>query len=264
MERICKLGFALAAPFLLLGCLLTPGKFVSSLDVARNGPFTFRYTGEIVLLTNKSLLDEMAPELTFSPRCQDEEGAERECSADEIAEQRRTFDEEQAARKQREAEERAQTAAVLGGLDPGNEATMDEFAARLQREEGWKKVTHRGGGIFDVDYEISGALDRDFVFPVFPRFDFIVPFVVVTRRDDGAVLVRGPGLGESGSAAASSPAAGMGGKMSRSEGIFTLVTDASVATNNSEEGPVGEGGRRRIEWRITPLNRTAPEALLRP
>ena len=52
--------------------------------------------------------------------------------------------------------------------------------------------------------------------------------------------------------------------MSRSEGVFTLVTDAEVATNNSEEGPASDGGKQRIEWRITPLNRTAPEALLRP
>lgn len=264
MERIFKLGLALAAPMLLLGCLLTPGKFGSSLDVAKTGAFTFRYTGEIVLLTNKSFLGEMVTEPEFTPRCEDEEGAERECSAEEVAEQRRTFDEEQEAREQREAKERAQMAAALGGLDPGNEATMDEFAARLQREVGWKTVIHRGAGVFDVDYEMSGTLDRDFLFPIFPRFDFVVPFVVVTRRDDGAILVRGPGLGESGSAAAGRPAAGMGNTMSRSEGVFTLVTDAEVATNNSEEGPESEGGKRRIEWRITPLNRTAPEALLRP
>lgn len=263
MGRIFRLGISLAAPVLLLGCLLTPGKFGSSLDVAKTGAFTFRYTGEIVLLTNKSFLGEMATEPEFTPRCQDDEGTQRECGAEETAEQRKSFDEEQAAREQREAKERAQMAAALGGLDPGNEATMDEFAARLQREVGWKTVTHRGGGVFDVDYEMSGTLERDFLFPIFPRFDFVVPFVVVTRRDDGAILVRGPGLGESGSAAGS-PAAGMGNNMSRSEGVFTLLTDAEVATNNSEEGPANVGGKQRIEWRITPLNRTAPEALLRP
>lgn len=264
MGRMFRLGICLAAPLLLLGCLLTPGKFASSLDVAKDGAFTFRYTGEIVLLTSKSVVGDLAYEPTFSPECEDDEGLERECGPEEIAGQRREFDEEKVQRDQREASERAQVAAALGGLDPGNEATMDEFAARLQREVGWKSVTHRGGGVFDVDYEMSGSLDRDFLFPIFPRFDFLVPFVVVTRRDDGALLVRAPGLGESGSAAAANPMGGMGGNASKAEGIFTLVTDAQIATNNSEEGAASEAGRQRIEWRITPLNRTAPEALLRP
>lgn len=263
MTRAFKLAFAIAAPLLLLGCLLTPGKFTSSLDVAKNGTFTFRYKGEIILLTNKSFLGEAA-EPEFTPECRDEDSNQRECTPEEVAEQRLTFDEERRTREEREAKDRAEMAAALGGLDPGNEATMDEFAARLQREAGWKSVTHRGGGIFDVDYEISGGLDRDFVFPVFPRFDFIAPFVVVTRRDDGALLVRAPGLGASGSGGAASAPGNMGTGMSKAEGVFTVTTDAAIATNNSEEGPVGQGGKQRIEWRITPLNRTAPEALLRP
>jgi hypothetical protein len=261
MKHVARLAIVLAAPFLLLGCLLTPGKFTSSLDIARDGKFAFKYQGEIILLTNKSVMDQMGSEPEFKASCQDDEGADRECSEAEVAEQRRAYDEEQAARKQREAKESAEMATVMGGIDPNNEATMDEFAARLQREAGWKKVVHRGGGVFDVDYEIAGNLDRDFLFPIFPRFDFIVPIVTVTRRDDNAILVRAPALGSSGGASgASGPMSGGG---SKAEGVFTLTTGAAVSTNNSEEGPVSEGGKQRIEWRVTPLNRTAPEALLR-
>ena len=46
--RIARLALALAAPFLLASCLLSPGKFTSTLDIRKDRSFTFTYVGEII------------------------------------------------------------------------------------------------------------------------------------------------------------------------------------------------------------------------
>jgi len=264
IERSFRLLLVVAAPLFLFGCFLTPGKFTSSLDVAKDGSFTFRYAGELIFVSSQSLTSGLDSKPEFTPECEDEEEMERACTPEEVEEQRLAFEQEQKEREEREARERAEAASMFGGIDPGNDASMDEFAARLQREAGWKTVTHRGKGVFDVEYEVSGKLDRDFVFPVFPRFNFVVPALVITRRDDNAVLIRAPGFGDGSSAASSTGMAPpTGGGAPKAEGIFTLRTDAVIATNNSEDGAVAEGDRQKIEWRITPITRTQPEALLR-
>ena len=43
-----RLALALAAPFLLASCLLSPGKFTSTLDIRKDRSFTFTYVGEII------------------------------------------------------------------------------------------------------------------------------------------------------------------------------------------------------------------------
>ena len=44
-----RLLFILAAPLLLASCLLTPGRFTSSLDLRADSSFTFTYQGEATL-----------------------------------------------------------------------------------------------------------------------------------------------------------------------------------------------------------------------
>jgi hypothetical protein len=46
--RYARLALALAAPLLLVSCFLSPGKFVSTLDVRKDRSFTFTYVGEII------------------------------------------------------------------------------------------------------------------------------------------------------------------------------------------------------------------------
>ena len=48
--KLFRLAALLAAPLLLASCLLSPGKFVSSLDIRKDRSFTFAYQGEILLL----------------------------------------------------------------------------------------------------------------------------------------------------------------------------------------------------------------------
>ncbi len=47
-RRAVRLLVALAAPLLLTGCLLAPGKFTSTLDVRADRSFTFTYVGEVI------------------------------------------------------------------------------------------------------------------------------------------------------------------------------------------------------------------------
>ena len=46
---IARFALALAAPFLLVSCILSPGKFVSTLDIHKDRSFTFTYVGEVVV-----------------------------------------------------------------------------------------------------------------------------------------------------------------------------------------------------------------------
>lgn len=45
---VARLVLALAAPFLLASCLLSPGKFTSTLDIRKDRSFTFTYVGEVI------------------------------------------------------------------------------------------------------------------------------------------------------------------------------------------------------------------------
>ena len=192
----------------------------------------------------------------------------RKCTAAELAERRRGWERDMAAMRSDRERERNQMKAMFGGIDPTDPATMTEFANRLQGQGGWKKVVHKGEGLFDVEYEISGRLDHDFVFPVFDRIEFIIPFVQATRVNSGRVRITAPAFAKpGGESAATFPAAAMMGRERRwpfreAEGTFTLVTDAEILTNNTRDGPSSEGGSRVLRWTVTPLDRARPEALL--
>jgi hypothetical protein len=43
-----RLAFLLALPLLLASCLLSPGRFVSTLDIRKDRSFTFTYVGEVL------------------------------------------------------------------------------------------------------------------------------------------------------------------------------------------------------------------------
>lgn len=47
LHRLKSLSLALAAPLILWGCVLTPGKFVSTLDIGADRSFAFTYVGEV-------------------------------------------------------------------------------------------------------------------------------------------------------------------------------------------------------------------------
>ena len=53
----------------------------------------------------------------------------------------------------------------LAGLD---DESSRAFAAKLSKYAGYRSVTYRGKGLFDVDYHLEGRLTQDFVFPIMP------------------------------------------------------------------------------------------------
>lgn len=289
--RMMRACLALMAPLALAGCFLAPGIFTSSLDLRRGGDFAFAYKGEIVFQSpddfgkdgDKPAMwkDSDASCSNPSPETGAEDGIvepgqasmssenSRPCTRAEIAEQRKEWQDQQteaATRKRKEANDFA----TMFGFNPVDDESNRKFAALLARHDGWKSVTYRGSGIFDVDYQLSGRIGHDFVFPLFPQGDFIIPFVAIRGRDQGAVLVNAPAFLGGGMRALAARAKAMGasgGKdvpgMGRTKGVFTVTTDGEILTNNTENGPVAAPGGRRLTWEIGPASERVPEALIR-
>ena len=101
--------------------------------------------------------------------------------------------------------------AKMFGLPGLDDASNRAFAAKLMKYAGWRSVTYRGKGVFDVDYHFEGRATQDFLFPALPDNDLMIPFVAIRRRADGSVLVTAPAFtGGAGPMAARAGAAASG------------------------------------------------------
>jgi hypothetical protein len=203
---------------------------------------------------------------------------ERECTADEIAQQKLEWDKEQADKKKRDEQGRKMAEMMLGGVDPENPETIKRFTREVERLAAWHKVEHIGNGVFMVDYSTSGKLADDFAFPVIPRYALGEPMIHITRWDNGRLRVEAPAfktdpelsmtalLGMGSIAAMMGSAAGMDkapAEPVKIKGTFTLTTDARILANNSEEGPEEAGAMSKLTWDIGPAAYGAPMALLK-
>ena len=255
MHYWTKRLFALASPLLLTGCLWGPGKFTSDLALRKDGSFTLDYRGEIILETTDAMARK--PWQASMAHCTSEEGKDRACSASEIADQKKAFED-----KQKSDED----AAKAFGLPGADEASNQAFAAKLMKYAGWRSVTYRGKGVFDVDYHGEGRLTQDVVFPLMPDSNIVIPFIALRRRADGAVLVNAPALTggmnmfgpmaqQMGDAKSSQP--------SRAQGRFTVHTDGQIVTNNSEDGASADPIGQQVHWDIAPGSDKVPETLVR-
>ena len=256
MHHWTKRLLALAAPLLLTGCLWGPGKFISDLALRKDGSFVLDYRGEIILETADSVASQAWQD--SMAHCASEEGKDRPCTAQEIAEQKVAFE-----KKQKDDAEAAKAFGLPGSDEESNRA----FAVKLTKYAGWRSVTYRGKGVYDVDYHLEGRLTQDFVFPLMPDSNVVIPFVALRRRSDGAVLVNAPALAggtnmfgpmaqQMGSDTKSSPP-------SRAQGRFTIHTNGQIMTNNSEDGPGADPAGQRVSWDIAPGSNKVPEALIR-
>jgi hypothetical protein len=272
----------------LTGCFLQPGKFDSTLDLRGNGSFTFAYKGQIYLLALSKIADlaskaEAGGEFA-AEACHDDNLAERPCTADELAEQRRAWEESKAAKKQEDQKNAEMMRAMLGGIDPADPAAAKELAERLRHQAGWRSVNYVGDGLFEVDFELSSKLTHDFVFPTIERFPMANAFVSASRRADGTVRIDAPGFsGQSAGnpmqsamagilgAAAAGEAAGADGAapdasmlaIPEIDGTFRIVTDGEILANNTDEGPQAGAAGKVLQWRVTKRAQTAPTALMR-
>jgi hypothetical protein len=293
MRNWGKLLAAAVAPLLLSGCLWGPGKFTSNLALNRAGTFVLDYKGEIVLQmpddkgappepwSDKMLkcykdghveTSSMAEISLVADAASDDSGRadedSRTCTAAELAKAKADYEKQAADRaeaKRRENEEMAK----LFGLPGSDDASSRRFAANLMKYQGWRSVTYKGKGVYDVDYHVEGRLTQDYAFPLMPESDLMIPFIALRRRTDGSVMVTAPALtGGSGPFSARAkmmglPDKGEGGPVSRAEGRFTIVTDGEILTNNSEDGPAAGPGGRQAHWDVGPGSAKIPEMLVK-
>jgi hypothetical protein len=306
-----KMIVAACLPLALTSCFLAPGAFTSTLDLRRDGSFTFAYKGEIIFSPPDDMMpggssaqevwaDDMARCYTDTPQSAKAGGAGKEtktsvpaeeveilpadepagaievqsrtCTKADIAQQKKDFEESEKLRAERQKEESAQFAAMFG-FAPGDDAANQRLAAQLMKQEGWKSVKYAGEGIFMIDYQLVGRVGHDFIFPTFEQNDIVFPFVVLRKRQNGAVAVTTPGL-TGGAANAIALRAGMlgasnaaaNGKMAaghpRTKGSFTITTDGQILTNNTEDGPTTGTAGQVLTWQIDSKSTKIPESLI--
>lgn len=271
------MAFAAVASLALSACILSPGMFDATLDLRRDGRFTFSYNGQIYLLALSKLaeMSAHADDDFVASACWDDDLNERECSEEEIAEQRATWEAGAEQRKARAEQEAATMRQMFGGIDPADPKAAEELAARLRRQEGWKRVDYRGDGLFEVEFSLAGTLGYDFVFPTFERFPLTNTFVVANVRQGRAVRIEAPGFAaQAGASPFQSMVAGMAAagasatsgeampQLPEMEGTFRIVTDGQVLANNTDEGPRTAPEGQVLEWRVNKRTETAPLALI--
>jgi len=280
-KRLATIALVTGLALFLSACMLSAGKFTSTLDIRRSGQFTFTYKGEIYMLA-LSKLAEMGEaskgEKPFEPLpCYGDNASERKCSADEIADQKKTWAEDNKAAKDKAKRDADAAKMLLGGIDPSDPRAAEELAQRIRRQAGFRSVTYAGDGLFNVDFAITGTLDHDFQFPTFERFAMANSFVQIARRADGSVRIDTPGFAPG---AGGSPftqlmqmGAAMGGKegagdkdqmprIPMADGQFTITTDGTILANNTENGPMADAAGQTLSWSVNPRSAAAPMALI--
>lgn len=297
MRTWAKFMFLAAAPLLLASCLWGPGKFSSTLSFNKNGTFVLDYRGEIMLQlpqdgpgeAGKPWSDDMATcseegetflntgielkaeiigSTSLKPMTSNEKAdvyTERPCTPAELADLKAHYEKQNADRADAKRKESEQMAKMFG-LPGSDDASNRAFAAKLMKYAGWRSVAYKGKGVFDVDYHFEGRTSQDFVFPLMPDNELIVPFIALRRRTDGSLMMTAPALGGN-PFAARARAMGMpdkgDGPPSRAEGRFTVITDGEILTNNSEDGPAPHAAGRQVHWDVSPASTKTPEMLVR-
>jgi hypothetical protein len=285
-KRIATTALLTACALVLSGCLILPGKFSSELILKQGGEFAFSYDGEIHFLglTQLAQMEARNDTETFTPtECYDDDtGEERECTADETANQRMEWDLDAAERAKKGERQAKQMAAMMGGIDPSDPEAATKLEQLLLRHKGWNKVTHMGDGKFDVEYAIAGELTHDMMFPVIEGFQRGTMFVEAIVRQGNVVRVNATGLAPpQDGAGMSGMMTGMAGFASMAalsdssdkdekppempfiDGTFSIVTDGQILANNTDEGPVSQGAMQRLTWQLDQQTKTAPTALVR-
>ncbi len=280
-KRISAFSLAVLVTLTLAACMLSPGKFISNLDLRKDGQFAFSYRGEIYLLalTKLAEMGRKPGDATFEPEpCFNRKGAERTCTPSEIVAQKEGWEAEQQASAEKSKKDAEEMKPFLGGIDPSDPKAAEELAARLRKQAGWQSVVYKGDGLFEVDFAISGKLDHDFTFPTIERFPMANAFVQLALHSDGTVRIDAPafGAGASGNpfmqlAQMSAMERAMDNKSEKKDmpkipqldGQFTLTTNGQILANNTDEGPKADPAGQRLGWTVNVRTNSAPTALIK-
>jgi hypothetical protein len=250
----------------LTGCFFVPGKFQSTLDIRRDGRFTYSYVGEVLFLIPE---EQVAPVWNdgMASCFGEESSAPRRCTEAELADKRQAYETEA-----KQGQEAGEDIARLIGYNPVDVKANEQLAADLMQYPGWKRVTYAGKGIFQVEYELSGNLDRDFAFPVISQVQTAMPFVNVARTKAGFVNISAAGLasqqlrklivGRAPKADRDDPYhLSLQSTLFRANGIFTVKTDAEITSTDGQKSQYG--GLQQVEWMIDSKASDAPQIQLR-
>ncbi|MBO9670803.1 MAG: hypothetical protein J7485_09830 [Sphingobium sp.] len=254
MTRPIRWLVAIAAPLLLASCILTPGKFTSTLDIRADRSFTFTYLGEVQLAKTKGLPDD-------EKLGGEEQGWEKDAEKPTLYKSAYLTD----------LKGRPIAAAKDDFGDTQDEASqMRRLAEALSKEYGFRSVKYIGNRKLLIDYSISGKLDHAFIFPFHPDADVILPFIAIELRGKDKVRVKAPGYANQQNMSAS--LVGMGGMpamgaeadaSSALDGTFTLTTNGAIVSQNQEDGAQSlPNGSKQIVWKANPQTKEAPLAVL--
>lgn len=243
-----RFAFVAAAALVLSSCILSPGKFVSTLHIAKDRSFTFTYVGEVILLDPAAAMQQgMQDGLASTAPPSDDSTGESEDAIGNTADGMTTG--MAAAAPAAPAAETAQQIAEGKAI-----------AEALSKEVGYRSVEYLGKNKFRVDYSMTGRLDRSFVYPINLDAKSIIPWIAVEVRKDRTVRMKAMAFGdaEEGMSGAGKPE----GPEKERSGTFTLTTDAELVMQNNEEG-MAPGPGTKVVWRVTPTSKTVPTAVVR-
>ncbi|WP_034157457.1 hypothetical protein [Sphingomonas sp. ERG5] len=264
--RLLRIVIGALLPLALASCVLAPGKFVSKMTINADRSFTFSYVGEVIAI---DIGDEFGKGMggAFSNDAPSSESSEPGSDDGDkvepkpalwkiVAQDSQTTDEKTDDR----ADEKAKAAAKKAAAETRNKA----IAEALSKEAGYRKVTYRGDGKFDIDYQISGTLTHSFVYPYNVDAEAVFPFIIVEVRANNTVRLKAPAFAnESSGKNMGMDVPGADQASSKLDGVFTLDTNAEIVSQNNEDGPTTIGARKTMVWKATPLSKTAPMAVLR-
>ena len=255
--RIKAITLALLAPLILWGCVITPGKFVSTLTILADRSFTFTYVGEVYAI---DMGKEFAKGMAEGSSDDDSETAEDKPAVltktgwqDKDKPEPKAEDDGESFSDKAEADKAADT-----------ERKNQAIAEALSKEAGYRKVTYVGGGKFEIDYAISGRLTHNFLFPFNSDAEVLFPFVMLELRGPDRVRVKAPAFGANNTSKSGMGLPDTGGAQAKADGTFTLTTDAELVSQNNEDGAAtGANGRKVVTWKVTPTTKDAPMAVLK-
>lgn len=231
-----RFAFVAAAALMLSSCILSPGKFVSTLHIGKDRSFTFTYVGEVILLD---------PAAAMQQGMQDGMAVAAAGEAGDVA--TNVVDETPAT----PVAPAAETAQQI--------AEGKAIAEALSKEVGYRSVEYLGKNKFRVDYAMTGRLDRSFVYPINMDAKSIIPWIAVEVRKDRTARVKAIAFGEEESMGDS---AKPDSQPKERDGTFTFTTDAELVMQNNEEG-MAPGPVKKVVWRVTPTSKTVPTAVVR-